>query len=502
MPEIQRGGDREPAAARAGSRRAIARRLALSFGLVSIVAVAMVAMLLSLIGQISGLVLQMREDETAIKESLSLATAVREQYMHQAHWLIEGDDEHLDHHARSAERVEQDIRTLRPLVPEGERYRLDQIAADSRALSEVFRDTIRPAASRRDWKAIADGHRRAQEIAQRAAGQADAIATVVEGKMASEHDSAIRAARLGLVSGAVCVLLVVSLSIGFTIRLRQAVLKPLELLSEAAHRFGSGAFHRRVGNVGEGEFRALAQAFDHMAEELEARERLLVESERMAAIGQLAAGVAHEINNPIGIIRGYLKTMEPGSPPETLREELQILDEEAASCQRIAEDLVAYARTPELQCASIAMDELLMETVRRFQETSDGAERRVTLDVAPGEAYVDGGRIRQVILNLMVNASQVSGADGQIEVRGAPVERGAYEILVSDRGPGIPREDRSRIFEPFFTKRSGGSGLGLAVCQGIVRAHGGSITAEDREGGGAAFRVILPGSVSAGEERV
>jgi signal transduction histidine kinase len=498
---MQRDEEREPAAARPRPRRVIARRLALSFGLVSVVTVAMYGVLLALIGEVSGLVLEMREDETAIKKSLSLATAVREQYMQQAHWLIEREQEYLDQHSRLLERLEQDIRTLRPLVPEAEHYRLDQIAADSRALGEMFRGTIRPAAARGDWKAIVEGHRRAEQIAQRAAGQADAIASLVERKMASEHASAIRATRLGLIAGAFFVLLVLSLSIAFTVRLRRAVLKPLELLSRAARRFGSGAFHSRVGDVGEGEFRALSQAFDHMAEELEVRERRLVESERMAAIGQLAAGVAHEINNPIGIIRGYLKTMGPDSPPETLREELQILDDEAAACQRIAEDLVAYARAPELRCSSIAMDRLLTETVRRFQETADGAERRVALDAAAGVAYADIGRLRQVLLNLMVNAAQVSESDGLIEVSGAPVERGAYQILVSDRGPGIPPEDRTKVFEPFFSKRPGGSGLGLAVCQGIVRAHGGTIVAEDREGGGTTFRVTVPGVAAASEER-
>jgi signal transduction histidine kinase len=482
-------------------RRAIGRRLALSFGLVSVVTVAMYGMLLSLIGEVSGLVREMRGDEAAIRESFNLATAVREQYMHQAHWLIEREEEHLDHYARWLERVEQGIRILRPLLPEAERHRLDRIAADSRALDEVFRSTIRPAAERGDWKAVAEGHGRAQHISERASSQADVIATVVEGKMASAHASAIRATRLGLIAGALCVLLVLSLSVAFTVRLRRAVLKPLEVLSKAARRFGSGDFRSRVGDVGEGELRALSEAFDRMAEELEAREKRLVGSERMAAIGQLAAGVAHEINNPIGIIRGYLKTMGPDSPPETLREELQILDDEAASCQRIVEDLVAYASAPEIRCGSIAMETLLGETARRFQETADGAGQRIVLDVAPGRAYADAGRLRQVVLNLMLNAAQVSEAGGSIEVSGAPRGSDAYEILVSDHGPGISPEDRTRIFEPFFTRRAGGSGLGLAVCQGILRAHGGSIVAEDRQGGGTTFRVMVPGAADTDEER-
>lgn len=501
MPKMRGGENRKPAAAAPRPRRVIARRLAVGFGLISVVTVAMYGMLLVLIGEVSGLVLEMREDETAIREGLNLATAVREQYMHQAHWLIGRDEEHLDHYARSLERVEQGIRVLRPLVPEAERHRLDQIEADSREVDEVFRGTVRPAAERGDRSAIAEGHLRAQQISQRASGQADVIAAVVEQKMAGAHALAIRATRLGLIAGGLCVLLVLSLSIAFTVRLRRAVLKPLELLSKAARRFGSGGFDSRVGNVGEGELRALSETFDRMAEELEARERRLVESERMAAIGQLAAGVAHEINNPIGIIRGYLKTMGSDSPPETLREELQILDDEAASCQRIAEDLVAYARAPELQCDSTGMDGLLEETTRRFQETAEGAGVRIALDVAPGAAYADGGRLRQVVLNLLVNAAQVSEADGSIEVSGAPLESGGYEILVSDRGPGISPEDRTRIFEPFFSRRPGGSGLGLAVCQGIVRAHGGSIVAEDREGGGTTFRVRVPGAATTDQER-
>ncbi|MBW2274305.1 MAG: HAMP domain-containing protein [Deltaproteobacteria bacterium] len=475
------------------TRRVIARRLAVGFGLVSVVSVTMCALLLSLIGEVSGLVHSMRDDEAAIQESLALATAVREQYIHQAHWLIGGEPEHLDHQQDWYARVEAGVATLRPLIPESEQHRLDQLRADSRELHDMFRDAIRPAAERGDRLAVAESHRRAQRISQRAAEQADAIARGVEQKMATAHVSATRATRLGLVSGVVGALLVVVLALAFTLRLRNAVLAPLDRLADAARRFGSGDSRVRVGNVGEGEFRALAEAFDAMAEELEARERRLVESERLAAIGQLAAGVAHEINNPIGIIRGYLKTMGPDSPPETLREELQILDEEAAACQSIAEDLVTFARAPELRRDSFALDTLLADTVRRFRETDESGGLPVRLDCPPGEVYADAGRLRQVVLNLLMNAAQVSAEDDPIEVDADRSADGDWQIRVSDRGPGIPAEDRGRVFEPFFSKRSGGSGLGLALCRGIVGAHGGSIRAEDRAGGGCVLRVTLPG---------
>ena len=476
------------------ARGTIARRLAVGFGSVSVVAIAMCVMLISLIAEVSGLVMDMRGDEAAIKESLTLAMAVREQYMHQAHWLIERDDEHLDHSGEWLDRVERGVRVLRPLVPTAEHQRLDGVATDSRALDDLFRVSIRPAAKRGDMDAVSREHRRAQQVSQRASDRADAIARAVERRMANSHVSATRATRLGLFGGGFCILLVLALSVGHTLRLRQLVLRPLSVLSNAARRFGAGDFETRLGNVGDGELGAVAEAFDRMAEELEAREKRLVASERMAAIGQLAAGVAHEINNPIGIIRGYLKTIGPDSTPEAFQEELAILDEEAAACQRIAEDLVAFSRAPELRCEATAMGQLLEETVRRFRESPDCGSGLVQIDAQAGDAFADAVRIRQVLLNLLINGVQVSGTESEVDVSGRVLPGGGYEVTVSDRGPGVAPKDQTKIFEPFFSKRKGGSGLGLAVCQGIVRAHGGAIHVEERPGGGTTFRFAIPGS--------
>ena len=477
-------------------KRVIARRLALSFASVSIVAVVTFAMLIAIIADVAGLVANMQTSEGAIRESLVLATAVREQYIHQAHWIIEQDPQHLEHYEEWVERVRGGAETLKPLVPDAERWRVAQVLSDSRALDEVFRTSLVPALRRGNKADVVEYHRQADDLAQRATKQADFIARTVEQRMAMDHTSATRATRVGLLIGAIGVLLVLSLSILFTIRLRQAVLRPLEVLSAAARRFGSGDFRSRVGPVGEGELRAVSTAFDRMAEELEAREARLVESERMAAIGQLAAGVAHEVNNPIQVIRGYLKTMGPDTPPEVLREELQILDEEAAACQRIAEDLVAFARAPELHRDHINMEELLRESVRRFGETSEGSNQPVHLTAEPGQALADRGRLRQVIRNLLLNAAYFSNTDQPIEVGGRPWDADGYEISVSDSGPGISPEDRGKIFEPFFTTRAGGSGLGLSVCMGIVRAHGGTILVENNADHGATFRVRIPGTTS------
>ena len=481
-------------AAQPRPKRVIARRLAVSFALVSIVAVAMCGMLIAIIGQVSGLVAHMQTGETAIRESLVFATSMREQYIHQAHWIIEQDPHHLEHYEEWVEGVQRGGETLQELVPESDRWRVAEVLADSRALDKVFKDFLVPAMNRGDKTSVVKYHKQADELSQRATKQADFIARSVEQRMAMDHTSATQLTQAGLLTGATCVFLVLSLSVMFTIRLRRAVLNPLEVLSSAARRFGSGDFESRVGPVGEGELRAVATAFDRMAEELEAREERLIESERMAAIGQLAAGVAHEVNNPIQVIRGYLKTMTPDTPPNVLEKELRILDEEASACQRIAEDLVEFSRAPELHRDQIEMEPLLCEAVRRFGETAGGASQLVHLTAEPGEVAVDAGRLRQVIRNLLVNAAHFSEPDQPIEVTGRRVGEHGYDISISDTGPGIAPEDRSKIFEPFFTKRSGGSGLGLAVCMSIVRAHGGTISVENNPDRGATFRVRIPGS--------
>ena len=474
------------------TQRVIARRLAVGFGSVSVVAIAMCLMLLSLINQVSGLIIDMRGDEAPTKESLSLTMAVREQYMEQVHWIMEQDSKYLATSHRRYEDILEGVRILRPFLPQEEHHRLDSVARHSRALDDLFRQNIQPAVTQGDTPRIAQEHRRAQQISQRATEQADAIARAMDHKMARTHVSATRATRLGLMGGGFFIILIVALSVGHTLRLRRVVLKPLDILSEAARRYGAGDFGHRLGRVGDGELHAVAQAFDGMAEELEVREKRLVASERMAAIGQLAAGVAHEINNPIGIIRGYLKTMGPESTTESLQEELAILDEEAAACQRIAEDLVEYSRAPKLRSENTPMGNLLRETIRRFRESPDCEGVSLEVEAEQGNVFADAGRIRQVVLNLLVNAAQASGSPSEVRVSGRVIQNGGYEVAVEDRGPGVAPEDHGRVFEPFFSRRSGGSGLGLAVCQGIIRSHGGTIHVENREGGGSSFRFTIP----------
>jgi signal transduction histidine kinase len=464
--------------------------MAFGLGGLTLVVAVMCTWLLVIIGDVSTLVASMKRDETPIRQSLALATAVREQYIHIAHSLIERDTTHLDHYDVWRRRVVSGLEQLAGSVPQDERWRLDDLSEKTARLHDHFIERALPAATRNDAD-VRPFHHELEPLAIEAAAQADALTQVFSSRMARAHAVATDAALKGLVGGGACMLLVVVLSVAFTIRLRSAVFRPLRVLTTTVRRLGRGDLDARVGPVGEGELGDLASAFDWMAQELSDRQRRLLQSERMAAIGSLAAGVAHELNNPIGIIRGYLKTMDPStSSTDALREELGILDEEAQHCQRIAEDLLAYARAREPVRENLQMQAFVEEALNRFQT---GLHKAVTIetDTAPCRLRADPTGLRQILMNLLANATQASPPSKPVKVRGK-IADGEYTIAVCDAGPGVSPDDRDRVFEPFYTKRRGGSGLGLSVCLGIARAHGGRIEISDSEDGGACFTLHLP----------
>lgn len=473
-------------------RPVIGRQLITGFALVSLVALAMCGVLSVLLSDVAHAAQSMRDGEKDVRESLALAMAVREQYIHQAHTIVEGNHSHLTHYRKWVDRVNEHAAALQRALPAEDSALVVRVLDESRELDRVFGEQLVPALDRGDSDALRTVHRVLERLSVQAATDADALAGRAESRMASEHTKAMTATHRGFATSMACMLLVVLFSVSYTRRIRRAVVEPLNSLVAAAIRFGQGDFTAGVGRIGGGEFESVSWAWNRMLEKLREREDRIVQAERMAVIGQLAAGVAHEINNPIGVIRGYLRTMSPEDAPDTLREELKILDDEAAACQRIAEDLLAFARDEELSTSPVSMDELLCETARRFSESGEAGVQGVEVDAESATILADGRRLRQVVLNLLRNAVQAAPDGSPVEVSGRRLPGHSYEIRVLDRGSGVAEPDVRRIFEPFYSKRDGGTGLGLAVCSGIVRAHGGEIRVERRPGGGSAFCVILP----------
>lgn len=477
--------------------RAISRALVAGFATIALIAAILSATLLVMVARASEALEAVREDARSAQAALEIALEAREHYKHEAHATIQAGAGDMRSHNEWVDRVQRRARALARRVPPGEQWHLERLARTVLELDAVFREQVVPAATTADRDRLERAHARATQLMGRVTSDADAVVRSLELRMARGQQRARRAADLAVAAGVGGILLIVLLAAAFAVGLRRAILLPLQRLSEAARRIGRGENPMAAEVNGRGEIATVAHALEDMTDLLRQRERQLVESERMAVIGQLSAGVAHEINNPIAVIRGYLRTMIPEASEEELRGELEILDEEASACQHIVEDLLSFARAPQLQRTSTAVTPLLESAAERFTATEVGREHPVDVRVEPSELNVDVVRMRQVLDNLLRNAAQSSPSGAPLGLRGEATGHG-YRIEIVDRGEGIAEADRERIFEPFCSSRASGTGLGLAVCKAIVEAHGGTVHAAPGEDGGARMVVDLPESYPAG----
>jgi len=440
--------------------------------------------------------------EVMSRRAALLSVTAREQYIHEAHTIILRDHSHVGHHDEWVVKLNTELTALRTDVTPKEAARLDAIRAASRDLSRLFASSILPAVDREDYDEVRRSHDRANALVDQMTEHADALASYFEEQATLAEDDAARLIRLALGLSVVVGLLAAAIALVAGRSLWRSFSHPLASLERVAQQVATGDREARVEPLPALELEVVAGAFNRMLDALAKAEAEVVTSERLAAIGRVAAGVAHEINNPIAVIRGYLKTMRQEAQNAELKEELQILDEEATACQRIAEDLLAYSRSPAMAPVPVQAAELLEDAAERSEGTplrDTPTTAPITVLAEPALISVDPLRIRQVLVNLITNAREAAPGDEPIVVRGSRQGDG-YRIEVLDRGPGFPDAICEHLFEPFFTTRRDGTGLGLAVCYGLVAAHGGAIRAEPRPGGGSRFVVDLP-AVIVDEER-
>jgi two-component system, NtrC family, sensor kinase len=249
--------------------------------------------------------------------------------------------------------------------------------------------------------------------------------------------------------------------------------------------------------------RNLEQKVQLRTAELEEKNRLLVQTreellrvEKLAAIGELAAGVAHEINNPMAIIRGNTELLQLSVPEDASnREEVDTIFQQVKRVERIVSNLQKFARREQREMGPVLLNDLLHEIVAqiRHQVPLKGIRVVESYSKAVEEVQGDGDQLRQVFTNLVLNGVQAMPEGGVLTLKSAEVgDAGLYEVRVSDTGVGIAPENLSQVFNPFFTTKSSGTGLGLSVSYGIVREHGGSIDVESVPGSGSTFSVVLP----------
>jgi signal transduction histidine kinase len=223
----------------------------------------------------------------------------------------------------------------------------------------------------------------------------------------------------------------------------------------------------------------------------------LARSEKLATVGRLAAGIAHEVGNPLGAVAGYADLargrLPPGSDPQ-LADALDRIAAAAARIDRIVRDLLDFARPTALEVQPVHLPGAVDAALRlaAIQSRFKGVESAVDLPAGLPAVLADERHLSQVILNLLLNAGDAMRGSGRVTVS-ARREGGFVALTVADTGPGIPPEDLPRVFDPFFTTKEPGegSGLGLAVSHSIVESMGGTIDAGSPPGGGAAFVVRL-----------
>lgn len=429
----------------------------------------------------------------AARHAIELGQLAREQYIHEAHTLLVRDQTHVEHHDLWVGKFQAAIQHFRPLVPATELARLDQVAADSHQVAEVFAHEIVPAVLRADQEEVRRTHSKAERAVERMTETADQLAQIFEQRARDAEEQAERQSWFTMALVAASSLAAALFGVLVARKLWRAFAEPIDALEQVAHQVASGDRLARMGAPRMAELAPLAHAFDGMLDALARKDEELRAADKLATLGRVAAGVAHEMNNPLGVIRGYVKTTRRKERDPALVEVLGTIDAEAVICQRIIEDLLAYARVPALVRAQVSAAELAREVALRCEPEATVA--RVQVDVEEALLDVDPMRLRQVLVNLVRNALDAS-VDGGVELVGQRADR-AYVFLVRDRGPGLSAEARQRLFEPFFTTRAQGTGLGLAVSYGLVTAHGGTLEARDRPGGGTEMVVSLPGVIHA-----
>ena len=282
------------------------------------------------------------------------------------------------------------------------------------------------------------------------------------------------------------------------------ITRPLEHLSRAVGKVAKGDFDVNVDINSRDEIGELSNSFNEMAGELKEREsslqtaqHALVQSEKMAAVGTLSAGLAHEVKNPLSAVLGYAQLSKRKlDQPEALAKHLDIIETETRRCNEIISNLMQFSRQEKGDHSEISVNDVVEKSMKIVDHQLSLKNVRIESNLAADLPLIFGNanQLQQVLMNLMINAQQAIGEDGGTVDLETQVRSQSVLITVSDTGPGMDDDVAKKIFEPFFTTKPAGkgTGLGLSVTYGIIKDHGGDISVHRASSGGAKFVIELP----------
>jgi two-component system, NtrC family, sensor kinase len=377
---------------------------------------------------------------------------------------------------------------------------IDAIEAAIPKLDPLYAEVMAPpgVASDTSRQAFADAIAKLQIEERKMSGLTTSLTSSLETKVArmtnnleaNEHRLRLQAIYLGITAVALGLLVTIWVVIN---------LRPLRKLREGAHLIAGGDYTSRIEETGPSEIVQLAREFNSMARAVEERERELVRSERLGALGKMAAMIAHEVRNPLSAIGLNTELLEEelASAPEAdeARALCRSIHREVDRLTQVTEEYLSFAKLPKPKLAHEPINSMVGALAGFVRE--DLAVKQVTLttDLAIGDpiARIDAAQIRQCLLNLIRNAAEAVVAKGSGHVTLRTRDAGSrIEIDVEDNGTGIPAELLPQLFDPFFSTKEDGSGLGLALTQQIVRDHGGDLRVESTVGRGTTFTVSVP----------
>lgn len=299
----------------------------------------------------------------------------------------------------------------------------------------------------------------------------------------------------------------VALALVFAIWVSRRLARPLRSLQDTMAIVSRGEFGVEVPVAGPAEVRAVGAAFNEMSRELVRRSdelarihAQLVQSEKLSAVGELAASVVHEVKNPMVGIVGFSQLGQESETGAEMKEYFKLIEQDAQRANKILVSLLEFSRPPDVALEALGLNEVVNGALTLCRHQLQMAGVKVETSLAEGLPLVrgNGNQLRQVLLNLMLNAGQAM-KDSPLKRVTITTERspeGGVVVRIADLGPGIAPEVRERLFKPFFTtkRRGEGTGLGLSVSKGIIEAHHGHISVQTELGKGATFVLELPGA--------